>query len=183
MKSEERLEIARECFSLGLRLLSFYARLVVDHRTELHDGLVSLLRAKREHMQPDEAKHLADKFILGLAEFFGFAVIKHLSSSVGTQRLSETFGDLFKQKRDSAHQLIDLSIKLDNYQSFPIDETEDLSKKVRGNTFAWSLLRRFIWQHFYLHDEDYKLTQRACSLVEIAYERTHYLPPTTKREK
>lgn len=182
MRNEERLNIARESYSLGLRLLSFYVAFVTDQQAFLHESFVSFLRSRRAHMQEDEAVHLANRFILGLAEFFGIAVIQHIASSVGTQRLSETLADLLREKNDNAHRLIDLSIKLDNYQNFPIKEVESLAKESRGNPYAWSLLRRLIWQHFYLHDEDYRLAQKVCSLVEIPYQRTHSLPASTKRD-
>lgn len=181
MRNEERLNIARESYSLGLRLLSFYVAFVADQQALLHESFVSFLRSRRAHMQEDEAVHLANRFILGLAEFFGIAVIQHIAGSVGTQRLSETLADLLREKDDNAHRLIDLSIKLDNYQHFPTREVEQLAKECRNNSYAWSLLRRLIWQHFYLHDEDYRLAQKVCALVEIPYQRTHSLPAATKR--
>jgi len=171
LKGEVKFSIASECYSLGLRVLSFFLDLIAENRGEICGIMADLLNARREEMTEKEREHWANRFVYGLMEFFACSVVRHVSDSVGSEKLSQTYAEILRRNDCPAYRLIDLSVKLDSQGSFPRSEALEVGKRVRKNLFAKAVLQRLVWLHFYVYEEDFALRQSVCEQLEIPVRR------------
>lgn len=183
IKKDPKISLANECYSLGLRLLSFTNKAIECNLNDLFDQMIKYISMKREHLQAAEKAALVSRFLGGLTEANAFVIVRYVADSVGNERLANTFRSVLAANSTSAYRLIDLAIKLENSQDaqeFPMREVELLSRELTDNRLALGLLRRLVWQHFYLFEKEVAIKQKACGILDIEFKDTRLLPSETK---
>lgn len=179
LKGELKLDLARECYSLGLRVLTFMFNLVESELEDLIKFFVDMsLSAEAEKKSPEDIVKYAGKFIFCLMEALAFATIKQISDSVGLDKLCLTFDDLLIQNTLISYRFIDLSVRLDYCRGFPKKQVFDMDRDTRRRAFAARLLRDLVWYHFYIHRESRRLRESVCARLDIKL-----LPSTVQDER
>ena len=69
---ERKLEIARECYSLGTRTTQFLIGLVAEHQTEFTDLMSEIVASQRPSLRrkPDELRTIAGRLVFDLCAAF-----------------------------------------------------------------------------------------------------------------
>lgn len=168
--------IAEECYLLSLRTMSMILGLLEKSSQELFSIFVSNLQqaghegnSESALVQPDLAKR-AEELIYFLTMGITAFLLRHVSTSVGSEILKPTYSALEKKHSDNlAVKLIDLAIKLDFFQHCPIGEIEGIEPLTKKNDFARNLLRLFVIEHFSMNDTPIQQKQRVCDLLEIRH--------------
>lgn len=167
LKGDQKYMLAQECYSLGLRVMSFGLSSVQENQQEMVQNLGEILKSKHPRWPyaklNEEVKHL----MFGVLEGLAFAIIKHTSDSVGLERLSLTYNDLLKSNRNISYKFIDLEVRLENFKGFPKNETFDLYKAVYKNQFSAQLIRHLVWHYFYIYPAKHELKQSICDKLGI----------------
>jgi hypothetical protein len=167
LEAEKKLELARECYSLGLRVLKFMLNSVEVGQENLIQFLVEFLRSRNPNWSDEKLTDSVKDFLFFMVEALSFVVIKHVSDSIGLDRLSLTFHDLLEEDDRTSYKFIDLSVRLDFYPTFPKKEVLQVYKHVERNLFSAHLLRRLVWYYFYIYDAPRRLRQSVCSKLDI----------------
>lgn len=167
IKGAVKMEIAEECYFLGLRSLRALLNVLEPHRDELVEFIsVQLERSEKDR---DERSKKARKFVSLLIEGIAMGFIKKISSSVGSEALRQTYDELVAKHDRLAVKLIDLSVKLDHFDRFPSDEFDHLIDATvkNNNLFATLLLRHLAFDHFYRYTIARTIKQRYCDKLGI----------------
>jgi len=99
LKGQLKLEIAAECYRLGLRALAAFFGLWKEHFEEIRAFIEEVLR-DRLRLNPEERMlPSAERIILGLALTAAFGVIKRISYAVGHEQLRLTYEDVMRLER------------------------------------------------------------------------------------
>lgn len=167
LEAGKKLELAKECYSLGLRVLKFMLDSVEADQENLIQFLIDFLQSRNPNWSNERLTDRAKDFLFLLVEGLSFVVIKHVSDSIGLDRLSLTFHDLLEEDDRMSYRLIDLSVRLDFYRSFPRNEVFQIYKDIRRNPFSAHLLRRLVWYYFYIYETDRRLQQNMCDKLGI----------------
>jgi 3',5'-cyclic AMP phosphodiesterase CpdA len=167
LRGDQKLELTRECYSLGLRVLSFMFGAAEMMREDLIQFFVELLREKNPTWSDRQITGEISGFLFNLLEGLTFVIVKQVSDSVGLEKLSITFDDLLEQANNTSYRFVDASVKLDYYRDFPRREVLQLYKDIRRNPFSTHLLRHIVWFYFYIHETRHDLRQSICDKLDI----------------
>ncbi len=167
LKGAQKIELIKECYSLGLRVLKFVFDSVEADQEGLIQFLASLLRSWKHQLSDEQLTEQVKSLVFSVIEVLAFVVVRHVSDSVGFEKLSMTFDDLLGEGDNISYRFIDLSIRLDYFRSFPEKQVLQLAKNTRRNLFATQLLRRLIWYHFYIYQVSYRIRQSICAKLGI----------------
>jgi hypothetical protein len=166
---EQKLALARECYSLGLRVTKFLLQTIETNREDMVQNLAEFLNS-RNPKWPYERLNDEVKFLLfSIMEGLTFVLVKHVSDSVGLELLTLTYKELLQTTENTSYRFIDLSVHLDNFKTFPENEARELHKLIRKNRFAVTLFRHLLWYYLNLFPVPYDLRQSISERFEIQY--------------
>lgn len=170
LKGEPKQQLVEECYGLGLRLLGNIFKMVEDGLPGLAKILLHQTRVQSKTLTEEEIQNQVRRLLSGLLQMLTFSVFRHVSDSIGTEKLSQTLAEVNSKYDNKSIQVIDLSIRLDHFEHFPRIQIEEAVKEFSGNYFAMSLLRVMVWHHLYLFPVDYRHKQFACGKLHISLE-------------
>jgi hypothetical protein len=169
LDAARKLEIARECLNLGMRILEFFLAEIDHSRDEIAEMLGGFLRQRADNLTRDEKDRLNARVLSGVIEAVGFAVLRHVAESIGADTLSKTYEQLLHQdKAELAEKLLDVLVSLEHGRGFPKKKVLDLAKDSSNERLAFAVLRRIVFFHFYTYDSERSLRQQICKKLEIA---------------
>ncbi|MGM0577136.1 MAG: hypothetical protein ACQEXJ_15530 [Myxococcota bacterium] len=169
IKGDTKLELAAECYGLGLRTL----RAILGTMEENLDGLAAVIEEGFESQQPEsrltpvEMEQLVRSILFNTGERLSFIVIKHVGEAVGAESLSKTVSRVLEQHRGFSHRMIDCAMRMEHFRSFPERELFKLYHECDGHPLVRHLIQHTVWNHFYLFDEPMRLRQRVCERIGI----------------
>ena len=118
-------------------------------------------------MDEVSARQLANALVFGLLKLTRLGIIKHVSTSIGLEKLAPVFAEVLSRKPTIARRMLDLSIRLDHFTSFPVDQTLQLHKEVQGSLITLDVLRQLVFNRFYFFTAPYDIKQRVCKKLDI----------------
>jgi hypothetical protein len=183
LKGQLKLEIALECYHLGLRALRACFELSREHFDDIKAFIEAALR-ERLRLNPEESRlPSAERVMLGLFLAATFGVIKRVSYAVGHEQLKLTYDDVMGVESGRlATSMIDLSIKLDYFpKDIPRAEIVDIERRVRGNHFCHVVLQDLVYQFLYLFPTTFWERQKLGHLVGIKVSDPRLYEERTKK--
>ncbi len=159
--------IVNECYLLSLRIISLATKGLEYNSKEIFEVFKSRFPDKFNGKNDERDINLV---ISLLVQNIATTIISRLSFVLGARKLSLTYLDVLNNTTELKipYQIIDLSIHLDHFRSFPTKKIDDIIDQTRRNFFARSVLRRLIWRHLYLYRVPYHIKHSICSKIDIA---------------
>lgn len=167
LKGDQKFALAQECYSLGLRVLSFVIKNIQSSQQDLVENVGVILQSKHPKWPYERLNEEVKYLMFSVLEGLAFVVIRHTSDSVGLERLSLTYKDILKSSKNVSYRFIDLSVQLENFKSFPKNDVLDLYKNVYKNGFSAQLLRHLVWYYFYIYPSKHDLMESVCKKLGI----------------
>ena len=121
-------------------MLGYVCRLVDSNLEEVRQAFREMLIEERV-VSEEDADDEADFLIYRILSAVGFGMIKRISHSVGSEYLKETFEEVEDEDVPRSIELINVSMKLDHFSSFPRDEIVALYDEVHDNVFTTSMCK------------------------------------------
>src|ERR1035441_10379692 len=116
-----------------------------DNLEGLREYLATIIKEQREIELDRELARETDTFMIRLIGGCTYGLIRRVSGAVGSEELAETYRNVLRrQDNKPSVALIDLSIKLDHFSTFPMTEIEHITKQVRHSNFCYSILRELV---------------------------------------
>lgn len=172
IKRTQKIILGSEAYFLGLRSLSSFLNMINTHMDSIVKEIEKVISEKGISGKV-EIENEARSFVFNICTAMSFHFIKKISTSVGTDKLSEIFKHILDENYTNAIRLIDLSIKLDHIQTIPFNDIATLKKDLtdKNNLIGYSLLRGLVINHLYMFETSYKDKQRICNHLDISIER------------
>lgn len=182
---ELKQEIARECYFLGLRSISVIFKEIEKINTVLFSISKEVLKenksdSKDELIPMSEVIAYAKKMVFTLSMVSSYVLVKHVSHSVSSEKLTEVYKKVLQELKFTSVELIDISIKLDHV-TFSPKEVTNLALKLKNNGFARMLLSLMVIEHFRLFDVKHTIKQQICDKLEIEYKSLQTIDLKSKR--
>lgn len=170
IRGDHKITLASEAYNLGLRSLDSFLSVINTHSESLIKEIEKIIEEKHVTSN-EEITKLATHFVFNLCCTISYQFVKKVSSSVGSDKLSDTFRRVLQSNDTVAVKLIDLSVKLDHKQVIPVSEIEQLKNELkRNNLIGYSLLRGLVINHLYMFKINFREKQRICKLLNISIE-------------
>lgn len=178
IRQELKTQIARECYLLGLRVLTVVVKVVETHSDELRTYFATYIKEQRAVVKAADVPASAEEVILNLMHSWAFGMIKKISESVGLAELEVTYQEVLAEAgKLLSVQFIDFSIRLDHYYELPEDQVKALHARVRGNLFSFSVLQSLVSHYFVLFRSTPALRKRYGTLLQIGTRNPNLLDP------
>jgi hypothetical protein len=170
LRGDLKLSLTKESYTLTLRTLRFFLNGIEANVAEFLDMLEASLRKFEPfaRKQPEELRDAAGQAMVRLTEMAIFGMIKRLSLAIGVVDLKRTYEQVKEDlgEHNIPARLIDLSIKLDHFNSIPGDIIA-LEQDLKGNITAYTILRLLVAEFLYLFPCDYKTEQKMIKLFSF----------------
>jgi hypothetical protein len=184
LRGDPKRQLVEECYGLGLRVLGDIFDNAEKSMPQWVEGLSEYIKSRGKKVDEAKIQTSINRFIYNILQAVTCGVIKHVSDSVGTEKAEQTLNEVAKGNDNATVQVIDMAVKLDHYKDFPKVKIEALIKEFAKNNFALAVVRRIVWQHFYLFTTDYALKQQICQKLGITVEQqTKLLSQAPKRQQ
>ncbi len=123
--------------------------------------------AKDKSVAKNEIDKSAKNILFQISSVMSLFFIKKISSSLGNEKLSETYAKLLKNNPISSYELIDMSIKLDFKNGIPFDEINKLNNKFNGHAISSIVLRMLVVDYIYMFPTDDADRVKICQILKI----------------
>jgi hypothetical protein len=168
LPGSRKSELAEQVYQLGLRTLSIYLSVLCQSKEILAEHIKSLIESK-QIKQRDKIEQFSKNFVFRMSFMASYGIVKRISNAIGYSKLRLTFQELLEKMRMPSVELVNLSIKLDHYPSFPMDDIVRLKGVMqKKNYLAWLILRNLIMDYMYLFDTPPKTKQQLQDVVGIS---------------
>jgi hypothetical protein len=168
MKGDQKLELASNCFSLALRTLSFVYNYIEQNLNGFIEFFLDRLEPTDvEELSVDTLLTEAKRHVFLITHWWAILIVKRLSNSAGSAELHKTYAELLAMNPATSTRIVDLSIKLDHFRTFPEEEALALAEEVKDNYFSLSVVRWLIASHFYMTHVDTRIRDRICARLQI----------------
>lgn len=163
---ELKLEIIRECYSLGMRTLNALLAIARNNLDAVRQHIGSMI-AERTGLSDAELANRTDKAIVWLATAAAFGTIKRISYAVGHQDLMPTYDRMLEEDGALATRVIDVAIRLDYSDVVPQLALKRLRSDVSSNIFSFVVCRDLVADFMYLYRVDASDVQMLGSTWDI----------------
>ncbi|MDD5530987.1 MAG: metallophosphoesterase [bacterium] len=204
LKGTTKFNIGQEAYSMGLRFLSFFFSITEKYMNYIIDDIKNFLEKKKilkagEITDRDKAENISKKIVFSFCAMMSYAVIKKISDSIGSEKLSGTFSEILERNNSNSFYLVDMSIKLDFFKGFPYTDISKLKDKISvkynkdniagkdktipSNILVYSLLRKMVIDYIYMFPTSLSDKQRICNLLDITMGTQRIIDKTSEQKK
>jgi hypothetical protein len=167
LQGDVKLQIAEESYLLGLRSLQTIFSFFEQHLDQVRETLFEFVRSDGKSENDRDVSQRVDELTYYILHILAYTFIRRVSQAVGSEHLEETYKEIQDARIPVSISLIDMSIKLDHFQTFPKNELIKLYNSFRKNHFASTLLRLMVRDHLYLYPTDWQTRQSICEKLDI----------------
>ena len=162
LPGQRKVQVLKETYLLALRALARVMALckgIIDRRGEFKGAETGELSAVVMRRMIEEVFTL-------LPQMYALTICFAISNSVGIADMDRAYIETAEGLgRSVAIKLIDLTVQLNHFSSFPEQLIRDLSVDVRSNPFAAQILEILVVGHFMLHKVDDGTLRRTARLL------------------
>lgn len=176
-----KLEITKECYSLGMRTLSAVLSMASSDIDGMRQYLGNLIAERSGITDTKKLAAKTDDAIVWLGTAIGFGAVKRVSYAVGHSDLTTTYQKVLQADGSLSTQMIDAVIKLDHFDRVPEKELDALEPKIRKNHFAYTIMRDIVADHLYLYSHDFPTMQKLGSKWKISVTEPKFLTNRSKK--
>jgi hypothetical protein len=125
------------------------------------------LAEKNPELLSDQINGLANALVFMLVEMCTLAVIRHVASSVGSERLSPTLKEIVDQKDSFAIRTLNGAIQLEHFKNVPEKLAIDLFEEADRNLLMQSVIKNLVFDRISYFHCPHDVRQRVCSKLGI----------------
>jgi len=181
LQGDEKLDMAKECYGIGLRTLASYFSLVDGHEKEQIESWAVLVKKHFPKAPDDEIFRKAAQTLAGMSFAVCFGSVLRVAEAVGSDMLGVTHQRLLGEAPSAAYLLIDAAIRLGRSAEPSVAEIKDASTALAGNVTASRLLQILVLRHFHLFDVRTRTKQMLCSALGIEFRGLRGERPSQRR--
>ena len=169
MEASDKLNIARECFHLGLKSLSVVFEMLKIDQSDILREMSEEIRLRRPGLASSEIYERARESLIGLVHVLAYGLISRVAKAVGSRDLFNTYDRLLKESETPAFRLIHSALNLDNSDEFPETLIRRMAHEFRDIPLPLSVLRHLVITHFHLFPVDFRTKQSISSTLGVKY--------------
>jgi len=170
LDADTKLRLCEQGYLLPLRALADYFDCVSKHQDILLLFLTQLIKSKSSKLVSSaDIDRIAKSYVFHLSELLTFSFIKKASTALGSENLKITYKKLKLKYDFPSVSLIDIAIKIDFFDDFPLNELKDLAQYFKKrHIIAFSVLRDIAIYKMYMFNLSREKRHKICSALNIS---------------
>jgi hypothetical protein len=174
LPGDQKAEIAKECYLLGLRTLSTLLNILNTHQeilvTRISEALYANKKPSRE-LKREQTERQARRYLGIIIDALTALVCKKISDAVGSETLRQTIEYVRSEGNTAAFNLIDISIKLDHFGRYPMEEIARFVGRFKDGALAINVLRDLVVLDLYKLPRKREIRQVVCDQLGLEYRK------------
>ncbi|MGJ8694196.1 MAG: toll/interleukin-1 receptor domain-containing protein [Thalassotalea sp.] len=179
MTRDELYLLADSGISAGLRFLNYFIKLSDTAKNEIIK-IISLQLLEHPNLPNTDIESNAQGAYLQLTYGVINALVKKISSAIGSSEAAEIYQALEEQTQTPAHTLIKQSIELQFKRRVDIKSIEKTVAKLYDNPVCVRIIKEMVVQHVYMFPVEYKIKQQLAELLDISVQGQRILDKQAK---
>ena len=162
LKIGTKVELGEEAINLSLRALYSFIDLVLENEVDIINTLSDVRREyEKERLKASarkddrESERWARDCAFSLLRMVVHAIIRKVSSALGSEQLKPTLEKLIPKEASLAYKMVKVAPALDGPNPIPRGEIETMSNQFRNNPLGFQILRDLAAQRVYRYPTDY----------------------------
>ena len=180
LEAPVKLDIARECFHLGLRSLTVVLQMIQDGQSGILNEMSREVRHRHPGLASWEVGVRAKEGLTGLVYGLSYGLIGRVAKAVGSREFFNTYERLLEESGTPAFTLIHAALSLDNSSEFPDTLIKRVATEFEDVPLPLSVLRNLVVAHFHLFPVDFRMKQSISSTIGIKYSNLQLASPRAR---
>ncbi len=176
-----KLEITRECYSLGLRTINAILSYCQGDLGSLRQYFGALISERTGITDSKKLASRTEEVIVWMGTASAASMVKRVSYAAGHVDLARIYRRVLETDGRLSVKIIDAAIRLDHFEHVPEKELEDLSRRVRKNNFAFTVIREIVADYLYFYERDFPMMQSLGEQWRIKVTAPKFLGSRSKR--
>ncbi len=166
LRKPVKYDVAEQAYMIGLRSLHvFFTRLQEDCDRAI--DVIKRFLEEKKLVEKEEVDKVARCMIFNFCEMISFCFMKKVASSLGSEKLFETFSQVLEKNNYPSFRLIDLFIKLEFENNIPFDEIKKMNHEFQKNVMTQSVMKKIVMDYVYMFPTTALERQKVCSVLGI----------------
>jgi predicted MPP superfamily phosphohydrolase len=176
-----KLDMTKECYSLGLRTITAILSCCQNDIPALRRYFGSLISERTGITDPKKLASRTEEVIVWMGTASAAGMVKRVSYAAGHVDLTRTYRRVLDSDERLSVRIIDAAIRLDHFKNPPEDELDGLSRRVRKNGFAFTVIRELVGEYLYFFGRHLPAMQRIGAQWGIAVTAPSLIGNRSKR--
>ena len=176
------IDLVEETYLIGLRTLNVFFSVIEGNTDFFVNQIINLIDEKHIH-DKDKIEAVSKRILFGICNQISYNFIKKVSDSLGTQNLENSYEQVLAKHNFNSVKLIDFSIKLDHFKSFPNSEMRLLKDDFGKYPLPLQIMKRMVINHLYLFPTSVENKQRILSFLDIPMSVQRRIDATSTQKK
>jgi predicted MPP superfamily phosphohydrolase len=176
-----KFEITKECYSLGLRTITAILSCCQNDIPALRRYFGSLISERTGITDSKKLAARTEEVIVWMGTASAAGMVKRVSYAAGHVDLTRIYRRVLESDERLSVRIIDAAIRLDHFQHPPEDELDGLSRRVRKNGFAFTVIRELVGDYIYFYERNFPAIQRLGAQWGIAVTAPNLLGSRSKK--
>lgn len=167
---EQKKELYKEAMAVSMRCLNVWVEHLAKEKDELAKYVIQKISEKNsKNLDAARMEKQAKRMIFTLSAQVVFCYLKVISQFTGVEDLKRVYDVVLKENPESTLKILTLSIKMDFFDKFPIEELVEIAKEYKSDQMIMRILAWMVRHRLYMRPiDDFKLKQRICDAVGVS---------------
>lgn len=183
IKKDKKQQYIKSIFDSSLRTLSKLFSEILEQPERFVAEIEKELAGRFPKMEEGERAARAKKFAFQLVGIITMSFIARTGSLVSSVKIREDVSRAVAEKGGNAYRLIEVASCLTQPGHIPFDFLDELSRDLKANTFAFTILQSLIYYHLHMfHTSDID-KQRLSSIAQISIQQSRAIDHKSQKSK
>lgn len=180
-------QLVEETYLLGLRTLNVFFGVIEDNTDFFINQINAKIKEEEEkrgnNISEDEIRSISQKILFGGCSQMSYNFIKKISDVVGTKNLRAAYEQILSKHSYHSVKLIDFSIRLDHFGTFPNAEMRKLKADFRTAPLPSQVMRRLVMNYLYLFPTTEGTKQQILAELGISMQEQRRIEHTSTKKR
>lgn len=174
--------LVEETYLMGLRTLNVFFT-VIETNTDFLVNQINSMIDEKHITDKIKIEEVSRRILFNICNQISYNFIKKITDSIGTENLENTYKLVLGNHNHNSVKLIDFSIKLDHFKSFPNEEMRELNNYFSKSPMAQQIMKRMVINYLYLFPTSIEQKQRILSFLDIPMNVQRRIDSTSTQKK
>lgn len=170
-------------FDGSLRSLGALFSEIIDQPEGLISEVERALKEKRPDIPESEVRDQSKKFIFQFIGMICTSFVARTGQLISSEKIREEINTVVLENGNNAYRLIGVASCLTQPGNIPFDDLEKLSKDLKNNSFAFTILQSLIYYHLHMFHTGDREKQRLAAIAHISIHQSRVIDQVSKKSK
>ncbi|MGI3746208.1 MAG: metallophosphoesterase [Janthinobacterium lividum] len=183
IRKDKKQKYVASIFDSSLRTLSRLFSEILEQPERFVAELEKELADRFPKMSEQERTSQAKKFAFQLVGLITTSFIARTGNLVSSDKIREDVTKTVSDNAGNAYRLIEIASCLTQPGNIPFESLDKLSRDLKNNTFAFTILQSLVYYHLHMFHTSDKDKQRLSTIAQISIQQSRAIDHRSRKSK